>query len=83
MNKNDVSVFHTCLLTIQGELLLYQNDENSALIITGVVAGVAPDGLHGFHIHQFGNLSDSCKGAGPHFNPSGVNRSKLGALATN
>ena len=56
-----------------GELFLYQNDENSSLVITGAVAEVFPDGLHGFHIHQFGNLSDSCKGAGPHFNPDGVN----------
>jgi len=56
-----------------GELFLYQNDENSSLVITGAVAEVFPDGLHGFHVHQFGNLSDACKGAGPHFNPDGVN----------
>ena len=28
-------------------------------------------GQHGFHIHQFGNLSEGCKTAGPHFNPFG------------
>ncbi len=57
---------------VTGELFLYQDSDNSSLIISGVVSSVAPDGLHGFHVHQFGNLSDSCKGAGPHFNPDGV-----------
>ena len=29
-------------------------------------------GLHGFHIHQFGNLKEGCKTAGPHYNPFGT-----------
>jgi hypothetical protein len=60
------------IVKLSGTLFLYQAEESSPLIITGVVYNVDPDGLHGFHVHQFGNLSDSCKGAGAHFNPTGV-----------
>ena len=28
-------------------------------------------GLHGFHIHQYGDLSEGCKNACAHFDPSG------------
>ena len=36
--------------------------------INGQFKGLTP-GLHGFHVHQFGNLLEGCKTAGPHYNP--------------
>lgn len=40
------------------------------LRITGTVAGLSP-GLHGFHVHEFGDLRDGCQSMCAHFNPTG------------
>jgi len=45
-------------------------------IIKGIVKGLTP-GLHGFHIHEFGDLSDGCASAGGHYNPEGVEHGGL------
>ena len=37
----------------------------------------APPGLHGFHIHEFGDLSNGCESAGAHYNPDGVEHGSL------
>ncbi|MCL4139728.1 UNVERIFIED_CONTAM: hypothetical protein GTU68_027554, partial [Idotea baltica] len=39
---------------------------------SGEISGLTP-GLHGFHIHSVGDLGNSCKNAGGHFNPFGAN----------
>ena len=45
-------------------------------IIKGIIKGLTP-GLHGFHIHEFGDLSDGCASAGGHYNPEGVDHGGL------
>lgn len=43
----------------------------AGLKITAVITGLAPNSIHGFHIHQFGDCtSPDGKSAGGHYNPA-------------
>ena len=54
---------------VSGTLKLTQ--EKGYIHVTGEVSGLTP-GLHGFHIHEFGDLSDPTgMSAGGHYNPDG------------
>ena len=57
------------------------SESKYGLVFTPALTGVAP-GLHGFHVHQYGDCSTKEKdgkmipafGAGGHFDPEGTNR---------
>jgi len=61
-----------CVLTgsagVSGQIILEQDATGGATRINGTIKGLKP-GKHGFHVHQFGDLSQGCTSAGPHFNP--------------
>jgi superoxide dismutase, Cu-Zn family len=45
--------------------------EGDAVVVTGLVTGLAPGSVHGFHIHEKGDCSSpDFKSAGEHFNPT-------------
>jgi len=46
---------------------VYFTQKNKKLHIKYKIQNL-PKGYHGFHIHQFGDLTKGCKTAGPHFN---------------
>ena len=61
--------------TVKGTILLMQAPGTSTLI-KGTITGLEP-GLHGFHIHEFGDMSDGCKSMGGHYNPDGVDHGDI------
>merc|ERR1712070_817313 len=54
---------------VKGLVKLVQKNDGACRISAHII-GLTP-GEHGFHIHQYGNLTEGCKTAGPHFNPDG------------
>ena len=55
---------------INGVVRFVQLGEDSCLI-DATVHGISP-GLHGFHIHEYGDWSNGCLNAGGHYNPHNV-----------
>lgn len=50
--------------------------------VTAVVEGLSPNGVHAFHLHEFGDMtSDDGTSAGGHYNPGGHPHASPDALA--
>lgn len=54
------------MVTTKNVLII--KDVNGGVIIEGTIYGLQ-DGKHGFHIHEFGDLTDGCQSLCSHFNP--------------
>ena len=68
----DNKIYGICILKedggsgVSGVVKLIQDGETT--LISAKINGLKT-GLHGFHVHQYGNLTEGCKTAGPHYNP--------------
>merc|ERR1712195_437832 len=61
--------------SVSGIVKMSQTEGQKVKIVADI-KGLTP-GQHGFHIHQFGNLIEGCKTAGPHYNPHGNPESEV------
>jgi len=60
---------------VKGKILFMQGP-GTATLVKGRITGLS-EGEHGFHIHEFGDLSKGCESAGGHYNPDNVEHGDL------
>ncbi|CAI2382266.1 unnamed protein product [Moneuplotes crassus] len=77
-DKGDTTVRAICLVNpeknqeARGIVHFEQENQYAKTHIHGKFAKLARNHAHGFHIHAYGNLSQGCVTAGPHYNPHGT-----------
>ncbi|KAJ4410620.1 Superoxide dismutase [Cu-Zn] [Neurospora sp. IMI 360204] len=57
---------------VKGTVIFEQESESAPTTITYDISGNDPNAKRGFHIHTFGDNTNGCTSAGPHFNPRGT-----------
>ncbi|CAI0452779.1 unnamed protein product [Linum tenue] len=56
--------------SVEGVVTLTQEDDGPTTVNVRIT-GLTP-GLHGFHLHEYGDTTNGCISTGPHFNPNGL-----------
>jgi superoxide dismutase, Cu-Zn family len=56
--------------------ILFMQAPGTPTLIKGTITGLKP-GEHGFHIHEFGDMSKGCESMGGHYNPDGVDHGDI------
>lgn len=55
---------------VKGTVTFNQDAESSPVQVSYDITGNDPSAKRGMHIHQFGDNTNGCTSAGPHFNPA-------------
>jgi len=63
---------------VTGTVTFEQTSEADTTTVTWDITGNDPDAERGMHIHQFGDNTNGCTSAGPHYNPFGKNHGAPG-----
>eukprot|EP00898_Chlorokybus_atmophyticus_P000854 jgi/Chlat1/176/Chrsp1S03249 len=56
--------------SVDGYVLFTQQAGRKPCIVEAFLTGLTP-GKHGWHVHEFGNLTQVCNSTGNHYNPTG------------
>ena len=65
MSVSAIAIFNT--KKIKGYVKFTENDNSVTINVN--ITGLKKNSLHGFHVHEFGDMSDSCESMCSHFNP--------------
>lgn len=68
--RNAICILYPNGSNVRGLVSFSQENILSPTKIAVSVRGLNPNGKHGIHIHEFGDLTEGCVTAGPHYNPT-------------
>jgi Cu-Zn family superoxide dismutase len=71
MNNKPVYAIAVFSDTIKGTVKFTEDLNNNVVVIDLNLSGLKPNSLHGFHVHEAGDLTDKCTSMCAHFNPYG------------
>jgi Cu-Zn family superoxide dismutase len=63
-----IAVFHNG--KVNGIVQFTEDLENNDVIIDIDIQGLTKNGHHGFHVHEYGDMSEQCQSMCAHFNPN-------------
>jgi Cu-Zn family superoxide dismutase len=69
MNKKPIYAISVFNDNIKGTVKFTEDLPNKRIIIELNITGLKPNSLHGFHVHEAGDLTDKCTSMCAHFNP--------------
>ena len=67
--RNAICILYPNGSEVKGIVSFSQDSITSPTKIVATVRGLTPNNKHGIHIHEFGDLTEGCKTAGPHYKP--------------
>jgi len=67
--RHAICILYPNQSNVRGLASFSQDTISSPIKIAVSIKGLNPNGKHGIHIHEFGDLTQGCATAGPHFNP--------------
>eukprot|EP00966_Prymnesium_polylepis_P277682 6415428-Prymnesium_polylepis.1 len=76
LNKLDPTIYKAVCVLHPNEsdvsgIVFFQEVQKHHVRVIGTISNLTP-GVHGFHIHEFGDLTNGCKSACSHLNPYGT-----------